>query len=224
MYQSSYQHMNDPNNDGKSKEWTWDENKIFETILFEYLEEVQEGRWENIGLVCGRSSTEVKEHYETLLHDLALIEEGLVDFSTNSDDFIISKASTDENKAPPTKNKTKKVVRVKHWTEEEHRLFLEGIEIHGKGKWKLISQHVRTRTASQVASHAQKHFLHQLDGTSKKTYKKRSNFYITSLKGNSKPLLNKDNIPSPSTSWDGNFHPLLYKDNYVPALPSPHLN
>jgi len=120
MYQSSYPHMNNTNNDGKSKEWTWDENKIFETILFEYLEEVQEGRWENLALVCGRSSTEVKEHYEALLHDLALIEEGLVDFPTDTDDFISKgNASIDEKKDPPTKNKTKKVV--KHWSEEEHR-------------------------------------------------------------------------------------------------------
>jgi len=60
MYQSSYQHMNDPTNNGKSKEWTWHENKIFENIL-EYLEGEQEGRWENLALVCGQSSTEVKE-------------------------------------------------------------------------------------------------------------------------------------------------------------------
>jgi len=76
---------------------------------------------------------------------------------------------------------------------------------------------------SQVASHAQNHFLHQ-SATSKKT-KKRSNFNITSLNGDLNPLLYRDSIPSPPpTLWNGNFHPLLYKDNYVPALPSPHLN
>jgi len=54
------------------------------------------------------------------LHDLALIEEGLIDFPTDTDDFISKgNASIDEKKDPPTKNKTKKVV--KHWSEEEHR-------------------------------------------------------------------------------------------------------
>jgi len=39
---------------------------------------------------------------------------------TYLDGFISkSNVSTDENKAPPTKNKTKKVV--KHWSEVEHR-------------------------------------------------------------------------------------------------------
>jgi len=75
-----------------------------------------------MSLVCDRSSTEVKEHYEALLHDLALIEQDLIHFPTDSDDFISkANASTDENKAPPIKNKTNKVVKVKYGSEEEHR-------------------------------------------------------------------------------------------------------
>ncbi|XP_057730247.1 transcription factor MYBS3-like [Arachis stenosperma] len=48
------------------------------------------------------------------------------------------------------------------WSEEEHRIFLEGMEKLGKGNWRGISRcFVRTRTPTQVASHAQKYFLRQ---------------------------------------------------------------
>ena len=46
------------------------------------------------------------------------------------------------------------------WSEEEHKLFLLGLEKVGKGNWKGISKNfVKTRTSTQVASHAQKYFL-----------------------------------------------------------------
>ncbi|GER54865.1 transcription factor [Striga asiatica] len=48
------------------------------------------------------------------------------------------------------------------WSEEEHRLFLLGLQKVGKGDWRGISRkYVKTRTPTQVASHAQKYFLRQ---------------------------------------------------------------
>ncbi|XP_075521241.1 transcription factor MYB1R1-like isoform X3 [Primulina tabacum] len=46
------------------------------------------------------------------------------------------------------------------WTEEEHKRFLYGLQKVGKGNWRGISRdYVKTRTPTQVASHAQKYFF-----------------------------------------------------------------
>ncbi|CAL5002092.1 unnamed protein product [Urochloa decumbens] len=54
------------------------------------------------------------------------------------------------------------------WTKVEHRQFLRGLSLHGRGKWKAISRDfVTTRTPTQVSSHAQKYFRRK-ECTSKK--------------------------------------------------------
>lgn len=47
----------------------------------------------------------------------------------------------------------------RYWTPEEHRRFLEGLEMFGSKDIKAISNHVGTRNATQVRTHAQKYYL-----------------------------------------------------------------
>ncbi|KAK9114754.1 hypothetical protein Syun_021551 [Stephania yunnanensis] len=71
------------------------------------------------------------------------------------------------------------------WTEEEHRLFLLGLEKFGKGDWRSIARNfVVSRTPTQVASHAQKYFI-RLNSMNRD--RRRSSIHdITSL-GNNEP-------------------------------------
>ncbi|XP_039143103.1 transcription factor MYBS3-like [Dioscorea cayenensis subsp. rotundata] len=55
------------------------------------------------------------------------------------------------------------------WTEEEHRMFLVGLQKLGKGDWRGIARNfVVSRTPTQVASHAQKYFIRQTNATKRK--------------------------------------------------------
>ncbi|KAF4133429.1 Myb-like DNA-binding domain [Phytophthora infestans] len=49
-------------------------------------------------------------------------------------------------------------IRGGRWTADEHERFLEGFRIHGH-KWKRVQQVVRTRSVTQVRTHAQKYLL-----------------------------------------------------------------
>lgn len=77
------------------------------------------------------------------------------------------------------------------WTEDEHRLFLIGLQKLGKGDWRGISRNfVQTRTPTQVASHAQKYFIRQSNMNKRK--RRSSLFDIVSESVNSTTLLSED--------------------------------
>ncbi|XP_042412416.1 transcription factor MYBS3-like [Zingiber officinale] len=75
-----------------------------------------------------------------------------------SEDFVKGSSSScrDRKKGTP-------------WTEEEHRMFLLGLQKLGKGDWRGISRNfVVSRTPTQVASHAQKYFIRKSNMTRRK--------------------------------------------------------
>ncbi|XP_057493651.1 LOW QUALITY PROTEIN: transcription factor MYB1R1 [Actinidia eriantha] len=95
----------------------------------------------------------------------------LAQYEQPEDDVAAGYASDDVDASDRSRERKRGVP----WTEEEHKLFLLGLQKVGKGDWRGISRNfVKTRTPTQVASHAQKYFLRR---TNRNRRRRRSSLF-----------------------------------------------
>ncbi|KAL0423512.1 UNVERIFIED_CONTAM: Transcription factor DIVARICATA [Sesamum radiatum] len=155
------------------EEWTSEENKLFENALAE-IDPSSPAFFEHVASrVPWKSIQEVRNHYQALVEDVEMIESGHFPLPNyqNLDDHEKQEEmeAKKEDGSPSIEAKTRNGQQRRRgvpWTEEEHQLFLMGLNKYGKGDWRSISRYyVITKTPTQVASHAQKYFRRQTSST-----------------------------------------------------------
>ncbi|KAL3518086.1 hypothetical protein ACH5RR_020675 [Cinchona calisaya] len=202
--------------ESKSTKWTPAENKAFEKALALFDNDTPD-RWHKVAeMVPGKSVVDVIRQYKVLEDDVSNIEAGLIPtpgYATTSpftlewgesgrhldgykQSFIAATGKRSSSIRPEQERK-----KGVPWSEEEHKLFLMGLKKYGKGDWRNISRNfVVTRTATQVASHAQKYFIRQLSGGKDKRRASIHDITTVNLNDNQIPSLDSKKTSSPDHS------------------------
>ncbi|KAG0459213.1 hypothetical protein HPP92_022341 [Vanilla planifolia] len=150
--------------------WSREEEKAFENALAVHFDTCGDWLEKVAAAVPGKAMREIKNHYKILVEDVSSIELGKVplpDYAPSSFDGLVDESFADKKGGvfmiPAMEGGSKSDHERRKgtaWTEEEHRLFLLGLDKYGKGDWRSISRNfVVSRTPTQVASHAQKYFI-----------------------------------------------------------------
>ncbi|RWR78540.1 transcription factor DIVARICATA-like protein [Cinnamomum micranthum f. kanehirae] len=173
----------------ENEEWTREENNFFENLLAILNLDEPKSWEKIAAQVPGKTVEQVQKHYEALVEDLKLIESGsfpLPHYREEKEGFskeVMGYGEETEGMKKETKVMKKDIregtegmrkddgegtqvndhqqrKKGTPWTEDEHRLFLAGLKHYGKGDWRSISRnYIKSRTPTQVASHAQKYFI-----------------------------------------------------------------
>ena len=162
----------------------------------------------------------IRRRYELLEEDIKNIESGRAPLPNYADGGYGAGSSGGGKKGGKSgaggkkeqQNERKKGIP---WTEEEHRMFLLGLEKFGKGDWRSISRNfVVSRTPTQVASHAQKYFI-RLNSMNKRDKRRASIHDITSVQGGDVPVTGR---PNPNAASAPHGKPVVGYPSQGPGL------
>ncbi|KVH91072.1 Homeodomain-like protein, partial [Cynara cardunculus var. scolymus] len=113
----------------------------------------------------------------------------------------------------PLSPKTRKPYTItkqrERWTEDEHNSFLEALKLYGRA-WQRIEEHIGTKTAVQIRSHAQKFFTKTTSHEENLENAKLNEQVENAIEG---PSENENSVPKPVEA----LNPGVFRE-FIPAL------